>query len=245
MKAYCSEAPLLYSHYKSRERLSKRFPVKSKGLDVCKSGCMLYDENAKIDEKCSNSKCEGNKTCAKKMMCLPFIDQLALLMKSSRKNEKKPGVLYGVFDGALGEKLPKVYSKKKDRLVIYLGFFVYDFQIFKNEQHTMAVFHLINLSLLEVIRTESKYMLQVCIAPSPTPPKDIFSFVKPIMKELMILEREGFKLASPNMTINAQLLFAGGDIPAYAVQSRLSEPKEEMFFILPILSLTEPRLRLQ
>ncbi|KAG1320898.1 hypothetical protein G6F61_015225 [Rhizopus arrhizus] len=67
-----------------------------------------------------------------------------------------------------------------------------------------------------MIRTESKYMLQVYVAPGPTSPKDFFSFVKPIMKELMILEREGFKLAGSNMTINAHLLFAGGDIPTCA-----------------------------
>ncbi|CEG67693.1 hypothetical protein RMATCC62417_04085 [Rhizopus microsporus] len=122
MKAYCSEAPLLYSHYKSKERLTKRFPVKSKALDVCKNGCMLYDKNAQIDEKCSNSKCEGNKIDAKNMMYLPLIDQPALLvndketfrlLKSPRKNEKWPNVLYGAFDGAFGEKLPKAYSKKK------------------------------------------------------------------------------------------------------------------------------------
>lgn len=225
MKAYCSEAPLLYSHYKSKERLTKRFPIKAKELDVCKNGCMLYDENAQIDEKCSNSKCEGNKIDAKKMMYLPLIDQLALLvndketfelLKSPRKNEEGSDVLYGVFDGALGERLPKVYSKKKGRLVIYLGLFADGFQIFKNGQHTMTAFHLIILNLPEVVRTESKYMLQVCVVPGPTSPKDFFSFVKPIMKELMILEREGFKLAGSNMTINAHLLFAGGDIPACA-----------------------------
>ncbi|CEG80506.1 hypothetical protein RMATCC62417_14832 [Rhizopus microsporus] len=174
---------------------------------------MLYDENAKIDEKCSNSKCEGNKACAKKMVYLPLIDQLALHIKSSRKNEKKPGVLYGVFDGALDERLPKVYSKKKDRLVIYLGLFADGFQDFKNGQHRMTVFHLIVLNLPKVIRTESKYMLQLCVIPGPTSPKGFFSFVKPIMKELIILEREDLKLAGSDMTVNAHLLFAGGDTP--------------------------------
>ncbi|CEI97218.1 hypothetical protein RMCBS344292_11354 [Rhizopus microsporus] len=125
MKAYCSEAPLLYSHYKSKERLTMRFPVKSKALDVCKNGCMLYDENAQIDEKCSNSKCEGNKIDAKNTMYLPLICQPALLvndketfglLKSPRKNEKWPNILYGAFDGAFGEKLPKAYSKKKGQI---------------------------------------------------------------------------------------------------------------------------------
>ncbi|CEG64295.1 hypothetical protein RMATCC62417_01293 [Rhizopus microsporus] len=158
-------------------------------------------------------------------MYLPLIDQLALLvndketfelLKSPRKNEERSDVLYDVSDGALGERLPKVYSKRKGRLVIYLGFFADGFQIFKNGQHMMTAFHLIILNLPEVICTESKYMLQVCAVPGPTSPKDFFSFVRPIMKELMILEREGFKLAGSNMTINAHLLFAGGDIPACA-----------------------------
>ncbi|RCH88777.1 hypothetical protein CU097_009597 [Rhizopus azygosporus] len=188
MKAYCSEAPLLYSHYKSKERITKRFP-------------------AKIDEKCSNSKCEGNKIDAKKMMYLPLIDQLALfvndketfeLLKSPRKNEKS------------------LQQKKKDRLIICLGLFADGFQVFKNGRHTMTTFHLIILNLPEVICTESKYMLQTCVAPDSTSPKDLFSFAKPIMKELMTLEHEEFKLAGSNMTINVHLLFAGGDIPVCA-----------------------------
>ncbi|KAG1207990.1 hypothetical protein G6F69_007594 [Rhizopus microsporus] len=184
MKAYCSEAPLLYSHYKSKERITKRFP-------------------AKIDEKCSNSKCEGNKIDAKKMMYLPLIDQLALfvndketfeLLKSPRKNEKRSEVI----------------------LIICLGLFADGFQVFKNGRHTMTTFHLIILNLPEVICTESKYMLQTCVAPDSTSPKDLFSFAKPIMKELMTLEHEEFKLAGSNMTINVHLLFAGGDIPVCA-----------------------------
>ncbi|CEJ01136.1 hypothetical protein RMCBS344292_15172 [Rhizopus microsporus] len=59
-------------------------------------------------------------------------------------------------------------------------------------------------------------MLQTCVAPDSTSPKDLFSFAKPIMKELMTLEHEEFKLAGSNMTINVHLLFAGGDIPVCA-----------------------------
>ncbi|ORE06213.1 hypothetical protein BCV72DRAFT_329411 [Rhizopus microsporus var. microsporus] len=70
--------------------------------------------------------------------------------------------------------------------------------------------------LPEVIRTKSKYILQACVAPGPTSPNDFFSFVKPIMKELMTLKREGFKLAGSGMTVNAHLLFAGGDTPTRA-----------------------------
>lgn len=136
-------------------------------------------------------------------------------------------MLYDVFDGVLDERLPKVYSKKKDRIVIYFDLFVDGFQIFKNDQNTITVFHLIILNLPEAVRAESKYMLRVYIVPSPTSLKNFFFFVKPIMKELMTLGREGFKLAGSNMTVNWHLLFAGGDIPAYTKlvrQSRYTHP---------------------
>lgn len=82
---------------------------------------MLYDENAQIDEKCCNSKCKGNKVSAKKMMYLPLIGQLALLvsdketfklLKSPKKNEKRPNVLYGVLMEHLAKNCRKFTAKK-------------------------------------------------------------------------------------------------------------------------------------
>lgn len=63
MKIYCSEVSLPYSHYISKEGLTKKVPVKAKELDVCKNAYTLYVEYAKADEKRSNSKCEGNNLC--------------------------------------------------------------------------------------------------------------------------------------------------------------------------------------
>ncbi|KAI8890587.1 hypothetical protein K501DRAFT_266032 [Backusella circina FSU 941] len=201
LAAVCPGAEPLYSHYKARTGLLKAFPVKGQQLDVCRDGCKLYFEDDQ-DRVCNNESClkprykvnpktnEG--TCACTMTYLPLIEQLALLvseeelLQGSKNAEKDPDVMYDFTDDALGKSLSKIYSKSKDRLTLYLGLYSDGYQIFKNGKHTMTVFNLIILNLPGFIRTENKYMIQVCAAPGPKAPVDLFSFTKSIMRELTL-----------------------------------------------------------
>ncbi|ORE10399.1 hypothetical protein BCV72DRAFT_221743 [Rhizopus microsporus var. microsporus] len=113
-------------------------------------------------------------------------------------------------------KLFPFYSNRKDRLVLYLGLYNDEFLVFKNGKHAMTIFHLVTLNLPKAIRTENKYMLQLCVAPGPKSPRELFSFIKPIKQELEILQSKGFRLSGSSMAVNAHILFASGDIPACA-----------------------------
>ncbi|CEG69045.1 hypothetical protein RMATCC62417_05191 [Rhizopus microsporus] len=137
IKKHSPKAPLLYSHFKSRDRLIKKFPVKAKEHDVCKNGCELFGDDDGSD-RCGE--CGEDKASAKKMKYLSLIEQLALLVsngqtlelvKPSEKYEKDQDVLYDSFDSILGETLLKFYSNRKDRLVLYLGLYSNGFQVFK------------------------------------------------------------------------------------------------------------------
>ncbi|CEI93948.1 hypothetical protein RMCBS344292_08172 [Rhizopus microsporus] len=194
------DAPLLHSHFKSRERLVSSFPVKAREHNVCKNGCELFGDDDGSD-RCDEYG-EG-KASARKMKYLSLIEQLALLIsndqtleleKSSEKYEKDQDVLYDSFDGILGETLLRFYNNRKDRLVLYLGLYNDGSQVFKNGNHTMTIFHLIILNLPKTIRTENR----------------------PIKHELEILQSKGSKLSGSSMTVNAHILFASGDIPACA-----------------------------
>jgi hypothetical protein len=135
-------------------------------------------------------------------------------MKYPKDMKKKEGVIYNFYDAEIGEMIPKPYNKKCNRLTICLGLYNDGFQVFKNGKHTMTVFLFVVLNLPESIRTENKYMLQVCCAPGPKAPSDFFSFVEPIKQELEILQSTGFIIKGSDMVVKGHLIFAGGDIPA-------------------------------
>jgi hypothetical protein len=224
IKKTCPGSKPLYSHYKVKQSMLKKYPVKTEEMSVCKGGCVLFDE--KIGEnQCTNKDCKffgksGDNT--QKMKYLSLIDQLALLVNNEKTLElmKNPydydddEVIYDIFGATIGEALPKPYSKKKDRLTIYLGLYNDGFQVFKNGKHTTTVFVFVVLNLPPEIRTENKYLLQVCLAPGPKAPTDFFSFVNPIKRELDILQSTGFKCKGSSMIVKGNALFCGGDIPA-------------------------------
>ena len=61
-------------------------------------------------------------------------------------------------------------------------------------------------------------MLQVCVTPGPQKPKDLYSFLEPLHKELNDLCKDGMivKTDTCDIKLCAHLLFIGGDIPAVA-----------------------------
>ena len=62
-------------------------------------------------------------------------------------------------------------------------------------------------------------MLQVTVIPGPAKPKDIHTFLSPLMNELKSLATAGMILkvdSEENITLHAHLLLASGDIPGVA-----------------------------
>ena len=60
--------------------------------------------------------------------------------------------------------------------------------------------------------------MPLCIIPGPAKPKDLLSFLSPVLKELKELEQSGIHVSKGSLTINAKifLLTATGDIPGVA-----------------------------
>lgn len=74
----------LYSYYKARKELSKRYPVKPRHYDICKKGCKLYAEDDTADNcnHCGQARYKSgtNSVAEQTMTYLPLIEQLALLV---------------------------------------------------------------------------------------------------------------------------------------------------------------------
>lgn len=67
-----------------------------------------------------------------------------------------------------------------------------------------------------LFRYKLKNMLQIGIIPGTSTPKDIWSFLKPTIDELHVLEKEGMRIILPDEVIvsRVHLLYVNGDIPA-------------------------------
>ena len=62
-------------------------------------------------------------------------------------------------------------------------------------------------------------MLEVAIIPGPSKPKDIHSFLEPLMSEIRRLSTEGMTLridGEDDIHLHAHLLLASGDVPGVA-----------------------------
>lgn len=61
-------------------------------------------------------------------------------------------------------------------------------------------------------------MIQICMTPGPESPKDIWSFLRPVLEELEILQDKGMTIKVGDLTfqVKVHVRFTTGDIPALA-----------------------------
>ena len=225
-----SNEPLL-SYFRSKNLLWQDYPVKPVAYDVCRRGCMMYQRNDGLKQctycnrpRFSNKRnCDGTQKPLASVLQLPLSNQLASLIQNEiTRNDlmyrsslpaRKAGLYTDIFDG-------DVYTALKGEglfsgdLDIALALYTDGFTV-KRKQLTIV--HLIILNLPPSIRYETKNMIQVCVLPGSRAPKDLFSFLRPLMDDLKQLQSTGIQVkADDNKTYNirAHLLLSTGDIPA-------------------------------
>lgn len=216
---------LLLSHYKIRHQLFESMPFEPTTYRACFDGCQSFADGA--EKPCLNKNPEpmpGRETSLQpqEFKYLPLIQQLAAMLSETEtlkllrypySRNTDEDVMSDIFDGEICRKM-KTGKPKPNKLTIYLGLYSDGFQVLNNQKHGLTLVHLVILNLPPLIRTEKKYMLQLFLAPGPKSPKDLFSYMEPVLEELKILENEGIKVANSDTVVNAHLLFVGGDIPA-------------------------------
>ncbi|KAF7731200.1 hypothetical protein EC973_000615 [Apophysomyces ossiformis] len=102
---------------------------------------------------------------------------------------------------------------------IALALYADGFQPFKNNhKYSMTIVHAVILNMDPSVRYEVKNMNQMCIIPGPNRPRNLWSFLDPILSELEALQSEGMVVDVGNSRIHAKVhvLVASGDIPAVA-----------------------------
>ncbi|KAG2216803.1 hypothetical protein INT45_013815 [Circinella minor] len=198
-----------------RSMASNIFPLKRQHFDVCPSGCKLYLKDD-INEKCDfceeprykSTSDSGDSTIRNPrstMRMLLVSDQLAMM---------------DIFDGELYQRLKNEDGIFDNELDIALGLYVDGFDLFNNRQRSMTIFHFVIYNFNPLIRNENRNMMQVALAGGPKAPRNIDSFLKPIVDDLKNLEEKRMDVEISTSSgkkvvyVKAHLIFATGDMQA-------------------------------
>ncbi|KAG2216592.1 hypothetical protein INT45_001980 [Circinella minor] len=129
--------------------------------------------------------------------------------------EHSPGMLKDIFDGSVYKELkPSLFSNQSmDDLDLAVSLFIDGFAPFKGGNSKMTIVHIVYLFFFNISRYKKKNMLQVSIIPADHT-GNLYSFLKPLMNELFILENAGMEVKFPNgsVKVKVHLLLASGDI---------------------------------
>ena len=221
----------LHSHYRSKKLLENEYPVIPIKYDICSKGCMMYQKDDGLT-RCtycnrprfsSKHDTDGNKKPERTMIQLPLMDQLAALIKNEKtrgdlmyRAELPPqtaGVYKDVFDGNAYNEL-RDHGCFEGKLDIAIALYTDGFIV---KEQPLTIIHVIILNLPPSIRYEKENMIQIGIIYGEEAPKDLYSFLQPLMNDLEALETTGMNIVADDgetYIVRVHCMLATGDGPA-------------------------------
>jgi Transposase family tnp2 len=152
----------------------------------------------------------------------------------SEEHVHHPGCINDIFDGSVylklvttqvvvdGKELPHVYfSDPRD---IALGLSTDGFSPFRRRKRTAWPLIIFNYNLPPELRFSKEYMMCLGVIPGPKKPKDIDSFLRPAVEELLKLAcgvRAFDVLLGTLFALHAFLIIIFGDIPAMSMVMKM------------------------
>ncbi|OAD70453.1 hypothetical protein PHYBLDRAFT_70627 [Phycomyces blakesleeanus NRRL 1555(-)] len=231
-----SKVDSLLSYYRVDTLLKEEYPVKSVAYDMCINGCFRFstvEEGDFIDEDetcphCGEDRYKVERASVKPaqtFQIVPLSEQLRFKLAHPEERAKmaygtrclagrREDVREDIFDGdAVGRLLDCGVVGLDDILV---SMFVDQFNPFKNAKMSSSVIHGINLNIDLKKRYKAGNMMQLAIIPGPNHPKDIASFLEPVLDDLRNLGANGLQFQTDSGLVIAKvhLVMATGDTPA-------------------------------
>lgn len=236
------ELSSLQSLYRTRTRVARLSGVLGVQIDCCVNSCVAFTGTIKHMEQCpycGQDRYVGN-SHQRRARCqfryIPIIPRLRnffhdpnmihqLLYRAQRHAE--PGIVADIFDGTHYQKLlgkhvsvageelgHNFFSNASD---LALGLATDGFAPFDSNQESCWPIVLFNYNLSPAIRFQLENILCVGIVPGPSQPKDINTFIEPLIQELEDLARgvPAFHgVDKKPFRLHAYLLVCFGDMPA-------------------------------
>lgn len=239
-----SKKPRL-SLYLMKKWLNRHSGVTSVKYHCCVNSCVAYTGNLRNRNTCpycSEPRYEQDEKPRKTYTYLPLIPRLVTqytnfdrskefryraTFPAQREREKCADVdrtaeimqIYSdIFDGTHYKELVDkgLFQDERD---IALGFASDGFQLFQNNHHDCWPILMFNYNIPPQQRVEKRNLILCGIMPGPRQPKDLDTFLQPLLEELLQLQDgidcfDGFR--KDNFQLRAHLLPICGDMPAIA-----------------------------
>ena len=219
------------SLFKLKKKLQKASPYNPVEFDCCPSGCIActnQHKDLRICACCSAERCDARGLSRKKFKCYPTIPRLEQHYCSPERWNKMlhrhkkttncnldDSALRDYYDGSLYRRADSLFKFGKNDVLC--AFALDGKLLFKSiPDKSVWVLLLVNLNLPPHLRCRVELMEPVGIIPGPKEPKDIFSFLAPLIDEFKILE-EGVVMrrdGEGDELVRAFILFVTGDLPA-------------------------------
>lgn len=243
-----SESPeYITTARQARRRLEQLAGFKTVTYDCCINSCMAYTgPHSSLDRclHCKQLRLNSRGKPRQTYKVTPITPRLraahankarAELMKyRAEVHTHTPGFMTDIFDSSLyrellekrvsvdGEELP--YCHFSDSRDIALGLSTDGFAPFKKRKQTTWPIMLVNYNLPPEDRVQNNKFIPLAVVPGPRKPKDMDSFLWPIVRELMQLQLgvPAYDFLSDSMfMMRAYLIRVFGDIPAVSMVMRM------------------------
>ena len=187
------------SLYLARKKLQQLVNIGVKHVDMCVNSCLAFTGEYSANVRCTICNAPhydtGRKT-RKHAVYFPIIERLRLqftdparvrqlLYQSNYVQDFSK--LQDIYDGHLYKEMLQEGLLADPRDIIFSGS-LDGYQIFKQQHDDCWVILLINHNLPPEVRVKKENLMVTAVIPGPRAPKDLNSFLRPLVDELLILE---------------------------------------------------------
>ncbi|GES94501.1 transposase domain-containing protein [Rhizophagus clarus] len=227
-----SNIGLSISLYKLQKKLHQSVSLSPIRIDTCKNSCIAFTGDYHLLRECPlcfESRFDSNNKPVNITNFFSLIERLKIQFSDSKRAKEflyryeytttisnDNGNYDDIYDGKLYKKLVErgLFANPTD---IALSLSLDGFQIFKHKTNDYWVILFINNNLSPEIRVKKENLLITMVIPGPNAPKDMSTFLQPIINELQVLE-EGILCfngyTQQQFLLKAYVTHCTGDIPA-------------------------------
>ncbi|OAD80198.1 hypothetical protein PHYBLDRAFT_59232 [Phycomyces blakesleeanus NRRL 1555(-)] len=209
--------------YLGKELLKHFSGVEETVYDVCQSGFMMFNVAEKVAcKRCGKARYKSNKTdkdgmpiAEKTMVQISLASDTRHEMLYHHNHEQKAdGSKVEIFARHTYQSIKHLFSGEND---VAISLSVNGFAP-HNVPSSITILHATVLNLSLMVHYEKSQMLQIAIISGPSALLDFWSFLKPTLADLKVLQEEGMIVVTPTLTIHTKVhvLVVTGDILAVA-----------------------------
>jgi len=185
--------------YLAKKKLRQLVNIGDNHIDMCINSCLAFTGEYSANVRCTicnEPRYSTGRKARKHAIYFPIIERLRLqfadparvLQLLYRSNHVEDfSKLQDIYDGNLYKEMLRERLLADSRDIVFSAS-LDGYQIFKQQRDDCWVILLINHNLPPEVRVKKENLMVTAVIPGPRAPKDLNSFLRPLVDELLILE---------------------------------------------------------